>query len=268
MSKNVRRMAEIILGIAAAVASLATGEIAVAAQAEPSQFNYAAMFTSTAEALGYRLSYVACAPPGSVMLGSVRCYGSAEVTTSDSLGITHVGEIDLETLASADATVTFQSYWPGVDGEPLTLIDLPAVPVVAVDGATPVPTSVIPVDESATTTTQPPVEQAPTTTAEAAVPPEYQNALRAAENYLDVIAFSQQGLIEQLEFEEYSTEAAQWAVANVQVDWNEQAALKAADYLDLQAFSEGGLRDQLEFEGFTPEQIEFAISEMKAQGRL
>jgi Host cell surface-exposed lipoprotein len=239
----------------------------IAAQAEPTQFNYAAMFTATAEALGYQLSSVACSSPGSVMLGSVRCYGSAEVTTSDSLGVTHVGDIDLERLANADETVTLQRYWPGADAEPLTLIDLPAVPVVTVDGTNPSPTSVAPVGEAATTTSQP-VEQEPTTTAEAGVPAEYHNALRTAESYLDYTAFSQQGLIEQLEYEQYSTEAAQWAVENVDVDWNEQAALKAADYLDYQAFSEGGLRDQLEYEGFTPEQIDFAISEMKAQGRL
>jgi len=117
-------------------------------------------------------------------------------------------------------------------------------------------------------TTQPSVEQEPTTTAEAVVPAEYRNALRTAENYLDFTAFSQEGLIDQLEYEEYSTEAAQWAVENVDVDWNEQAALKVEEYLDFQAFSEGGLRDQLAYEGFTPAQIDFAIAEMKAQGRL
>ena len=36
-----------------------------------------------------------------------------------------------------------------------------------------------------------------------------------------------QGLIEQLEFEQYSTEAAQWAVDNVVVDWSAQALLSA-----------------------------------------
>lgn len=123
-----------------------------------------------------------------------------------------------------------------------------------------------------TTTAQPPVEQEPTTTtepaAEAEVPVEYHNALRTAESYLDFTAFSQQGLVEQLEYEQYSTEAAQWAVEHVDVDWNEQAALSAGQYLDFQAFSEGGLRDQLDYEGFTPDQIDFAISEMQAQGRL
>ena len=74
------------------------------------------------------------------MLGSVRCYGSAEVTTSDWLGVTHVGDIDLERLASADDTVTFLRYWPGPGGAMLTLTDLPEIPVIAVDEPTLVPT--------------------------------------------------------------------------------------------------------------------------------
>ena len=107
MSRHIHHIAEITIGVAAAVASFAAAGAPVAAQAEPSQFDYAAMFTATADALGYQLSSVACSPPGSVMLGSVRCYGSAEVTTSDWLGVPHVGDIDLAQLASADDTVTF-----------------------------------------------------------------------------------------------------------------------------------------------------------------
>src|SRR6187549_1203214 len=114
MSRHIHHIAEITIGVAAAVASLAAAAAPVAAQAEPSQFDYAAMFTATADALGYQLSSVACSPPGSVMLGSVRCYGSAEVTTSDWLGVPHVGDIDLGQLASADDTVTFLRYWPGL----------------------------------------------------------------------------------------------------------------------------------------------------------
>ena len=72
------------------------------------------------------------------MLGTVRCYGSAEVTTSDWLGVPHVGDIDLDQLASADDAVTFLRYWPGPGAEPL--VDLPEVPVVAVDEPTLVPT--------------------------------------------------------------------------------------------------------------------------------
>ena len=86
------------------------------------------------------------------------------------------------------------------------------------------------------------------------------NALRAAENYLDFTAFSRTGLINQLDFEKYSTADATWAVDRVTVDWNEQAAKKAKDYLDFTAFSHAGLVDQLIFEGFTPEQAEYGAS--------
>jgi flagellar biosynthesis GTPase FlhF len=88
-----------------------------------------------------------------------------------------------------------------------------------------------------------------------------QNALRSAQNYLDFQAFSHSGLIKQLEFEEYSTEDATWAVDRVEVDWNEQAAKSAQNYLDFQGFSRQGLIDQLIFEGFTPKQAEYGVSQ-------
>jgi hypothetical protein len=46
----------------------------------------------------------------------------------------------------------------------------------------------------------------------------------------------------------------------VSVNWNEQAAKKAADYLDVSAFSRSGLIDQLEFEGFTTAQAQYGVS--------
>lgn len=86
------------------------------------------------------------------------------------------------------------------------------------------------------------------------------NALKQAHNYLDFSAFSRSGLIDQLEFEGYSTEDATFAVDNCGADWNEQAAKKAQDYLDFSSFSRSGLIDQLEFEGFTTEQAEYGVS--------
>lgn len=85
------------------------------------------------------------------------------------------------------------------------------------------------------------------------------NALRTAESYLSFTSFSRQGLINQLEFEGYSTEDAMYAVDNITVDWNEQCAKKAESYLDFMAFSRDGLYGQLEFEGFTAEQIEYGL---------
>jgi Host cell surface-exposed lipoprotein len=82
-------------------------------------------------------------------------------------------------------------------------------------------------------------------------PMSQQNAVRKAENYLDYTAFSRQGLINQLEYDNFSTEDAIFAVDHITVDWNEQAVKKAKKYLDYTAFSRGGLINQLEYDGFT-----------------
>lgn len=86
------------------------------------------------------------------------------------------------------------------------------------------------------------------------------NALKQAENYLDYTAFSRSGLIEQLEYEGYSTEDATFAVDKCTVDWNEQAAKKATEYLEFSSFSKSGLIDQLLYEGFTQEQAEYGAN--------
>ncbi len=85
--------------------------------------------------------------------------------------------------------------------------------------------------------------------------------MRSAEGYLDYKGFSRTGLIQQLEFEGFSTKDATWAVDHVTVDWKEQAAQSAKDYLEFSAFSRSGLIDQLIFEGFTPEQAEYGVSQ-------
>lgn len=85
------------------------------------------------------------------------------------------------------------------------------------------------------------------------------NALRSAKSYLDYTAFSYQGLIEQLEYKEYSHEDAVYAADHCGADWNEQAAKKAKHYLDYTSFSRNGLISQLEYEGFTHEQAVYGV---------
>ena len=80
------------------------------------------------------------------------------------------------------------------------------------------------------------------------------NALRKAKSYLNLGGFSKEGLIEQLEFEQFSHEDAVYGAENCGADWNEQAAIKAESYIDIMAFSRDQLIDQLEFDGFTHEQ--------------
>lgn len=86
------------------------------------------------------------------------------------------------------------------------------------------------------------------------------NALEAAQNYLDLMPFSEQGLSDQLESEGYSDDEISYAVKNCDADWNEQAEIAAQSYLDLMPFSRQELIDQLLYEGFTKEQAEYGVS--------
>jgi hypothetical protein len=84
-----------------------------------------------------------------------------------------------------------------------------------------------------------------------------ENAIESAESYLEYSGFSRQGLIEQLEYEEFSTVDATFAVDHVTVDWNKEAVESAESYLEYSSFSKSGLIEQLEYEGFTPAQAQY-----------
>jgi hypothetical protein len=72
-------------------------------------------------------------------------------------------------------------------------------------------------------------------------PATQQNAKRSAKQYLDMQGFSHDGLIKQLEYENYTPEDATWAADNVNADWNQQAARSAKQYVEMQGFSHDGL---------------------------
>lgn len=94
---------------------------------------------------------------------------------------------------------------------------------------------------------------------------EYEQALKAAEDYLDYTSFSKQGLYEQLTSEYgsgFSSDAAQYAVDNVNADWYAEAVETAEAYLDYTSFSKQGLYEQLTSEygsGFTDEEAQYAV---------
>lgn len=88
------------------------------------------------------------------------------------------------------------------------------------------------------------------------------NAVRAAENYIDMLGFSRKGLIEQLEFDGYSNEDATYAVDIITVDWKEEAVESAENYLKAMAFSRSGLIEQLEFDGYTTEEATYAADQI------
>lgn len=81
-----------------------------------------------------------------------------------------------------------------------------------------------------------------------------QSAVQKAKEYLKVLNFSRQGLIEQLVFEGFSVEDSTYGADNSGADWKQQAEEKAKSYMNLFNYSHSGLVDQLKFEGFTEEQ--------------
>lgn len=123
-------------------------------------------------------------------------------------------------------------------------------------------------NEETTTTTE-----ATTTTTETTVSPTEgmdlatANAFGKALDYLSFMAFSRDGLANQLEFEGYTSEQIEAAISALEeyslVDWNEQAFESAENYLEYSAFSREGLLDQLDYEGFTPEQAEYGVSTLE-----
>lgn len=87
------------------------------------------------------------------------------------------------------------------------------------------------------------------------------NALESAEQYLSFMAFSYSGLIDQLEYEGFTNEEAEYAAKNCGADWNEQAVASAKHYLKTMSFSKDGLISQLEYEGFTHEQAVYGAEQ-------
>lgn len=86
------------------------------------------------------------------------------------------------------------------------------------------------------------------------------NAIRSAQSYLSHNAFSRKGLIEQLEYEQFSTADATFAVDHIVANWNEQAVKSAKSYLSHNSFSQAELIEQLEYEGFTPSQAQYGAA--------
>ena len=65
--------------------------------------------------------------------------------------------------------------------------------------------------------------------------------------------------------EKFSAEAAQYAVDNVNADWNANALQKAKDYQSQQSMSPEAIREQLTSdagEKFTPDEANYAIQHL------
>ncbi len=111
-------------------------------------------------------------------------------------------------------------------------------------------TETIPTPEKAEIPEETPPAPAPSVTVS------QKNAVAKAKSYLGYSAFSYTGLIEQLEYEQFSHADAVYGADNSGADWNVQVAKKAQSYMEYSAFSRGSLIEQLKYDGFTQAQAE------------
>jgi hypothetical protein len=86
------------------------------------------------------------------------------------------------------------------------------------------------------------------------------NAVAKAIDYLNYTAFSHDGLVTQLEYDQFSNADAEYGADNSGANWNAEAATKAKDYMNYSAFSRGGLITQLEYDQFTEAQAEYGAN--------
>ena len=91
-----------------------------------------------------------------------------------------------------------------------------------------------------------------------------QNALKAAQQYLNYTAFSHDGLVAQLEHDQFSQADATYGADNSGADWNAEAIKAAQSYLNYTAFSSGGLVSQLEHDQFTQVQAAYGVNNVNA----
>ena len=101
---------------------------------------------------------------------------------------------------------------------------------------------------------------------------EQKNCYKSAKNYVTIMAFSKQGLIDQLSSEaadNYPEDVAEFAVSKLEergeVNWDEQCEKSAKSYLDLMAFSKEELIQQLSSSAgdkYTREQAERAVEKV------
>ncbi len=95
---------------------------------------------------------------------------------------------------------------------------------------------------------------------------EEKNALKKAETYSDSLHMSKQGIYNQLtsSVEGFTKEAAQYAIDNIEADWNKNALEKAKSYQTSMSMSSKAIYNQLtsSVEGFTKSEAQYAIDNL------
>lgn len=101
------------------------------------------------------------------------------------------------------------------------------------------------------------------------VPTEYKSALRSAEAYSETMHMSKAAIYDQLTSEygdKFTSEAAQYAIDNIQADWNKNALESAKVYQDMMAMSPAAIYDQLIADygdKFTETEAQYAVDNLK-----
>lgn len=112
------------------------------------------------------------------------------------------------------------------------------------------------------------VESKPAENNQPDVPAEHKSALAKATSYANTQHMSKQGVYDQLvsEYgEQFSAEAAKYAINNVKADWNANALAKAKSYQETQNMSPAAIHDQLTSEygeKFTKAEADYAIQHL------
>ena len=100
------------------------------------------------------------------------------------------------------------------------------------------------------------------------IPTEYKSALKQAETYSEMMHMSKAGIYDQLTSEyggQFTAEAAQYAIDNVEADWKKNALESAKSYQETMSMSPSAIYDQLvsEYgEQFTAEEAQYAIDNL------
>jgi hypothetical protein len=97
---------------------------------------------------------------------------------------------------------------------------------------------------------------------------EYNNALKKAVSYSEIMHMSKSGIYNQLTSDygdKFTADAAQYAIDNIKADWNANALAKAKEYQDAMSMSKDAIYDQLSSdygEKFTKEEAQYAIDHL------
>ncbi len=103
---------------------------------------------------------------------------------------------------------------------------------------------------------------------------EYKNALNKAERYSDMMHMSKQGIYDQLTSSygaQFPADAAQYAIDNIDANWNLNALEKGKQYSSTMSMSKQGIYDQLTSPygaQFTPAEAQYAIDNIDVNWNL